>query len=1000
MTVASGIQMIDLLSCGGSLAAAELLDYDPAVRPSTTLLTPTTMDAPPSWYRVQTGDLAPRVTANTAPPTGDDEWEDWLRWDPLTETRLETDPDSSPEGNGTIRSSNNDSPLQDLSLSELFGAKAGEPLAPPVILGAQGMGEPWMATTGTESWAFGRGDGAQTQQLQLQDDWSGPSVLSVEGTATDDLDSMFPRCGDHHGPGVVISPGERLEAGSSEMPASATHSTDSNWAPTSTVPKKRAGRKRKPEIEEALREANGDPNASGDEPPMKKTLHNVIEKRYRNNLNDKIIELRNSVPSLRVRDKTGSERSSENLDGLTPAHKLNKATVMAKATEYIRHLEKRNQTMVDEMEALRLRLAAVENAIGQSRDRAAMDNHHPLNDLARQASPPAPTNIAQETTTLHPQQYAQQQSPTLYARQPSSPVDAQNQRPPARRRARGRGVASKLMIGTMAAVMTAESFVGEKQQQDDSSSQTLFAVPTHLFRRGLTSSEPVSTGTVPAFHLLPLLKTLVVVGAVLYLLLPFANFTPKRKRVTHAAVPRLPAAPSLALPLSDRQKAWLTAIQTVWVPKHFLLEVAAVTIKMLTLSLRRLVGTDAFNSLTGQNKDDETARIKAWDIAIDAQLAGGDAEIGHYRLLLTLMESGTLPDSPARLMQKAVHFRVFFWEVANAGYGNILGFKAFTEKVGKIYWDSARRMQKSLADDRSLDAAAADPLPDHLVALLDLECDDVLTDEMIQRAWNLAWNKPSAYGLPFANAHFDSVVEDHAIRSPLDAVAAWHTNVLVDAILAESLRHSSSASDREYCLTLAASLAPPASATLVRALTAKAVVSASDRYANVLAALESIPSSSPRTGVNLVDPAPTVPDVRYALTLAKLTTLVGSAAPHLAPERALAALAALYIPPAAFTLLSAVAAVRLLRTLSRSSYPVAVQKRIEDLAGSLRVWTGTLGGRTGGLDRSECGEVVALCLSVTKRLGGWERDVDSGYGSASVSPCASAEGSPVRKFML
>ena len=57
----------------------------------------------------------------------------------------------------------------------------------------------------------------------------------------------------------------------------------------------------------------------------------MIEKRYRTNLNDKIAALRDSVPSLRIMTKSqrGEDTADdrEDLQGLTPAHKLNKATV-------------------------------------------------------------------------------------------------------------------------------------------------------------------------------------------------------------------------------------------------------------------------------------------------------------------------------------------------------------------------------------------------------------------------------------------------------------------------------------------------------------------------------------------------------------------------------------------------------------------------------------------------------------------------------------------------
>ena len=65
--------------------------------------------------------------------------------------------------------------------------------------------------------------------------------------------------------------------------------------------------------------------------PVKKSAHNMIEKRYRNNLNDKIAALRESVPSLRIMTKSARGEDitldREELQGLTPAHKLNKATV-------------------------------------------------------------------------------------------------------------------------------------------------------------------------------------------------------------------------------------------------------------------------------------------------------------------------------------------------------------------------------------------------------------------------------------------------------------------------------------------------------------------------------------------------------------------------------------------------------------------------------------------------------------------------------------------------
>lgn len=107
-------------------------------------------------------------------------------------------------------------------------------------------------------------------------------------------------------------------------------------SPDSADPK-RPGRKRK-----VSSEPEEDDELDDDDKPIKKTAHNMIEKRYRTNINDKIAALRDSVPSLRIMSKSakGEDTSMDRVElhGLTPAHKLNKATVSYNFGNYIQNL--------------------------------------------------------------------------------------------------------------------------------------------------------------------------------------------------------------------------------------------------------------------------------------------------------------------------------------------------------------------------------------------------------------------------------------------------------------------------------------------------------------------------------------------------------------------------------------------------------------------------------------------------------------------------------------
>lgn len=133
---------------------------------------------------------------------------------------------------------------------------------------------------------------------------------------------------------------------------------------------------------------NGGPQAAAAR-PRTKSAHNVIEQRYRNKINDKFTALQNAVPTLRVlarkKSKTRSDdeddddeyeyspdlEAHEDLEGLEPARKLNKGTILTKSVEYIKFLERKN----DRMKAERYQLVERARMLGIVLDESMLDRY-------------------------------------------------------------------------------------------------------------------------------------------------------------------------------------------------------------------------------------------------------------------------------------------------------------------------------------------------------------------------------------------------------------------------------------------------------------------------------------------------------------------------------------------------------------------------------------------------------------------------------------------------
>lgn len=774
--------------------------------------------------------------------------------------------------------------------------------------------------------------------------------------------------------------------------------------------------------------------------PVKKSAHNMIEKRYRTNLNDKIAALRDSVPSLRIMSKSARGEDTtgdrEELHGLTPAHKLNKATVLSKATEYIRHLEKRNNRLMEENNAMQARVAAFEKLFlsgALNGNMSPMQQHSPPQTYMQEAhglpnSPmgtpnqadppgmiPVPDDmkriLAAQMATGQPYPIPQQSyrpNPGLIRQQQIHQQQQQQHSMDPRAWHNAGPYFGKLMVGSLAGLMLFEVARESEQGTETTEGRGLFALPVQLLSYLSTSANLNVMGYhIGISDLIFSFKLVLLLCSVCWLVLP-SLLRPKspQTKAGKEAQASLEAAPSLASPIHVRRQAWLTAIQTVWVPRHnFFLEAAALGLKTAKLSLRNMIGVTGYQMLTGLTEDQEIARIQAWTIALDAQLAGGDVEISKSRLTLTLLASGTLPDTPLRLMLKALHIRVLLWEIGLTGVQ--LGIvNTIALKLARTQWNEAKQLHRLLTQLRRGGQEQSDEdLPDHLAMLLEQDADEVLHDSIIQRAHNLAWNRPTSHNAIGVTDGMDTVVEDTAVLSPMDAVAAWWSNMTLQTALTNSLliREEEDGDIKQLVddgITMAIRTAPVGSVAQHRALVARAVFSNEKRGANIAAVIQAIGPLANSVFVNetveaadegsgLATPQIKIPpsmlseaEIYMCLQCAKAIAHLQRYAPpeepvsvysiieeeiHISDDMSLLGYAA------AFTLME--------RLASHTCAAEACSSALERLAGSLRIWAG----KDVGLAQEVKQEMVERCLAVTRAVVGMNMETDTGYGSMSGS---------------
>lgn len=584
--------------------------------------------------------------------------------------------------------------------------------------------------------------------------------------------------------------------------------------------------------------------------PLKKRPHNVIEKRYRANLNEKIAELRDSVPSLRVLKKTqaGEDQvgsDDENLDGLAPTNKLNKASVLTKAVEYIRHLETRNKRLEDENKLLKERMQTLDKVLasGDGAQRATAFTSSTTFETIASPADSNTDNVAteEERRKLHPPQGlipVPESMRRLREAQSEEHYGHIYENSP-----RTRKWPQRLVLGSLAGLMIMEGF-GESDQGSQSREKGLFGIPLELLDGWRFLQSPrMYLGTFAQFcqagGVFPLMKGFAALSILAFFIFTYLFHS---KPVSNADSEKPQEAPSLASPIEVRRRAWSTSMQALSLPHHnFVEEWMAVTYEWITYMVKHLFGASIYSMFTGRNCDDETARTKAWDIAVDAQLTGGDPEVSRSRVVLTSFGSGTLPASPLRLMIKALHCRVLLWQVGQSGSFSSALANKLAQHFANREWLRARQLNSELMPT---DAAQ---LPMNLTTLVNEDCDDVFNDAVVQRAYNLMYNRPTSELGSAEDALMDVVVEDHAVRSALDAIGSWWSSQNLRRAVLCSLQPSvgdsmlNPAVEPELLAALHAS--PPGSAADTRALALHAVFFGRKRHDFYLRAMNALPQA-------------------------------------------------------------------------------------------------------------------------------------------------------------
>ena len=649
-------------------------------------------------------------------------------------------------------------------------------------------------------------------------------------------------------------------------------------------------------------------------PDQTRIDHSLVEKKYRDNLNTKFSDLQQCVTTHQIEKKIGGgKRGAEAAISCSKkATKLQKGETISRAVDCINQLSLRNAGLETHIELLERRLTvlqkiAVRKRTGMSIAVDTVDiESHGAPAVTKPLSPISPvaalSDIVDKTTStvatgMHPA-VLEKISKRALRHSLSKNLDgmASKDEPSAKRRKFSRSELAKVAISSLVGLALWEGYSEGEESAVVPNGRGLLGIPVELIRHSVKAvfDFSVSAAQIGRYSTLDpsteswiILKSCLILGGMIYVLMPIVVLAKGWLRDEKQSSTNLSEMLPAPYTIEFCRSAWSTASQSLGIPYHgILFEALALAVKLFKLLIRRVLGWPIYSYLTGTTLEFEIARVKAWDIAIDAQLAGGDADADFGRLLFTFVASMTMEDTPLRLLRKALHVRLVLWNPANTYVGRHLGVACMATYLASHFWRRATAMYESVQELRfgPNDGLGILDVPSHISQLMKQDPEEVFVDPIIIRTARVARNEPLDLSEVTADEGMDAVFGDVAIRSPLDVLAALYSSLTLRKTLLATLVNSRK-NKRETAVTIgirtALATAPPGSVAGMRARAAQAVFFETGRLGSIASALKEMPKRHDTELVKFLFVEPTLASIsttnvrialRSAVLIAKVTS--------------------------------------------------------------------------------------------------------------------------------